>query len=96
MSLWPLLLEGPLLSRAQTLIDEQFAAARTEAAALVELLADGALVVKRYAFHNLLAAFPGDPSARVEYRPDRPAGLNDKAIDSWRRKVAGAAAVPAP
>ena len=79
---------------ARGLSPEELAAG--EAAALVELLADGALVVKRYAFHNLLAAFPGDPSARVEYRPDRPAGLNDKAIDSWRRKVAGAAAVPAP
>jgi hypothetical protein len=66
------------------------------AAALVESLADSALMVRRYAFRNLLAAFPGDPAARVEYRPDRSATLNDKAIEWWRRKVAGAAPAPAP
>lgn len=66
------------------------------AAALVESLADTALVVRRYAFRNLLAAFPGDPAARVEYRPDRTAALNDKAIEWWRRKVAGQAPAPAP
>jgi hypothetical protein len=66
------------------------------AAALVESLADGALVVRRYAFRNLRAAFPDDPAGRVEYAADRPAALNDKGIEWWRRKVAGAAAVPAP
>jgi len=66
------------------------------AAALVESLADGSLVVRRYAFHDLLATFPADPAARVEYRPDRAAGLNDKAIEWWRRTVGEAAAVPAP
>jgi hypothetical protein len=66
------------------------------AAALVDSLADGSLAVRRYAFRNLLAAFPDDdPAARVEYRPDRAAGLNDKGVDWWRRKVAGAAS-PAP
>jgi hypothetical protein len=65
------------------------------ATALVDSLADGAVVVRRYAFRNLLAAFPDDPAARVEYRPDRPPGLNDKGVEWWRRKVAGAAA-PAP
>jgi hypothetical protein len=66
------------------------------AAALVDSLADGSLAVRRYAFQNLLAAFPDDdPAARVEYRPDRAAGLNDKGVDWWRRKVAGAAS-PAP
>ena len=66
------------------------------AAALVDSLADTALVVRRYAFRNLLATFPGDPAARVEYRPDRTAALNDKAIEWWRRKVAGEAPAPAP
>ena len=66
------------------------------AAALVESLADGALVVRRYAFRNLRAAFPDDPAGRVEYAADRPAGLNDKGIEWWRRKVTGAAALPAP
>jgi hypothetical protein len=66
------------------------------AAALVESLADGSLVVRRYAFHDLLAAVSNDPAARVEYRPDRAAGLNDKAIEWWRRKVGEAAAAPAP
>jgi len=66
------------------------------AAALVDSLADAALVIRRYAFHDLLAVFPGDPTARIEYRPDRPAGLNDKALEWWRRKVAEPAAAPAP
>lgn len=66
------------------------------AAALVDSLADGTLVVRRYAFHDLLMAFPHDPAARVEYRPDRAAGLNDKAIEWWRRKIAEAAPAPAP
>ncbi|NCX98339.1 MAG: hypothetical protein EBX35_07130, partial [Planctomycetia bacterium] len=66
------------------------------AAALVESLADGSLVVRRYAFHDLLTMVPADPAARVEYRPDRAAGLNDKAIEWWRRTVGEAAAVPAP
>jgi hypothetical protein len=66
------------------------------AAALVESLADGSLVVRRYAFHDLRAAFPDDPAARLEYRPNRAAGLNDKGIEWWRRKVGEAAAAPAP
>lgn len=66
------------------------------AVALVESLADAALVVRRYAFRTLNAAFPDDPAGRVEYAPDRPAGLNDKGIQWWRRKVAEATAVPAP
>jgi hypothetical protein len=79
---------------ARGLSPEELAAGGAEA--LVESLADGTLVVRRYAFRNLLAAFPADdPAARVEYRPDRSAGLNEKGIDWWRRKVAEAAA-PAP
>jgi hypothetical protein len=78
---------------ARGLAPEELAAGG--AAALVESLADRALVVRRYAFHDLTAAFPDDAAARVEYRPDRVAGLNDKGIEWWRRKVAAAAA-PAP
>lgn len=66
------------------------------AAMLVESLADGSLVIRRYAFHDLLAVFPEDPTARIEYRPDRPPGLNDKALEWWRRKVAEAVATPVP
>ncbi|MFM7137029.1 MAG: hypothetical protein ACKO1M_08165 [Planctomycetota bacterium] len=66
------------------------------AGALVESLADPALGVRRYAFKNLLAAFPDDPAGRVEYMPDRRAGLNDEGITWWRRKVGETAAAPAP
>lgn len=58
------------------------------AAALVELLADPALVVRRYAFLELAALAPDDPAGRIDYRPDRSAALNERGVEWWRRKVA--------
>ncbi|MFM8413821.1 MAG: hypothetical protein ACKOCX_03765, partial [Planctomycetota bacterium] len=65
------------------------------AQALVEMLADPALVVRRYAFLELAALAPDDPAGRLDYRPDRSAALNERGVEWWRRKVAaGAGASP--
>ena len=67
------------------------------ALALVDsLAAEQPLVVRRYAFKNLLAEFPDDPAGRIEYMPARTAALNAKGIEWWRRKVAGAVPAAAP
>lgn len=67
------------------------------ALALVDALAaEQPLVVRRYAFKNLVAEFPDDPAGRIEYMPDRTAALNAKGIEWWRRKVTAAAPAAAP
>jgi hypothetical protein len=58
------------------------------AAALVELLADDALAVRRLAFHGLTELFPDDPAGRLDYRPDRSPALNERGVEGWRRKAA--------
>lgn len=78
--------------------EELYDLARGEQAAesLVAALEDETLVVRRYAFQALVRRFPDDPAGRIEYRPDRPAALNDRGIDWWRRKVAAADGGPEP
>lgn len=61
------------------------------AAALVEMLADPALVVRRYACRELAPVAPDDPAGRIDYRPDRSAALNERGVEWWRRKVAAEA-----
>lgn len=71
-------------------------AAGAKGMALVAALEDPQLVVKRYAWRNLLRLFPNDPTAKLQYRPDRSDQLNDKGVEWWRRKVQGMAAGQAP
>jgi len=67
-----------------------------DAAALVASLEDPALVIRRYAFKNLKAAFPDQTEAAWAYAPDRSRLLNDDAVSRWRRAVESAAAEAAP
>lgn len=67
-----------------------------DAAALVASLEDPALVIRRYAFKNLKAAFPDQTEAAWAYAPDRSRLLNDDAVSRWRRAVESATAEAAP
>ena len=56
-------------------------------AALVAALEDPLLVVRRFALANLLPLVANEAEARVVYRPDRAASLNDRGVDWWRTRV---------
>ena len=66
------------------------------AAALLDGLSDPLLVVRRYAFKNLQAAFPEEIAAARGYAPDRSPLLNEEAVARWRRAVESAAAAAPP
>ena len=51
------------------------------AAALVEMLADDALVVRRYAFLALTGIVVDDPTGPLDYRLDLSATLNERAVE---------------
>ena len=66
------------------------------AAALVASLEDPALVIRRYAFKNLKAAFPDQTEAAWAYAPDRSRLLNVDAVSRWRRAVESVTAEATP
>ncbi len=66
------------------------------AAVLLDGLSDPLLVVRRYAFKNLQAAFPEELAAARGYAPDRSPLLNEDAVTRWRRAVESAAAAAPP
>jgi len=72
------------------------AIAPARAAVLLDGLSDPLLVVRRYAFKNLQAAFPGEIAAARGYAPDRSPLLNEEAVARWRRAVESAAAAAPP
>jgi hypothetical protein len=55
--------------------------------ALVAALEDPLLVVRRFAVANLLPLAADEAEARVVYRPDRAASLNDRGVTWWRTRV---------
>jgi len=73
-------------------------AAGGERAAVVALLEDPHLAVRRFAQASLLPLVPDDPEAGVVYRPDRAPDLNEKGLTWWRRRLEalGARGVAAP
>jgi len=64
------------------------------AAALVELLADDSLAVRRSALLELERLVPDEPAGRLDYRPDRSPQLNERGVEWWRRKLEAALAGP--
>lgn len=64
------------------------------AAALVELLVDDELIVRRSALLELERLVPDEPADRLDYRPDRSPQLNERGVEWWRRKVEAAMAGP--